>query len=54
VENFEGRVGVEIRHQERIVEKKREKEEYRRMELPGKYMAKLLYEWDDKNLRMNI
>ena len=24
-----------------------EKEEYRRMELPGKYMAKLLYGWDD-------
>ena len=25
-----------------------EKEEYRRMELPGKYTAKLLYEWDDR------
>ena len=24
----------------------REKEEYRRMELPGKYTAKLLYGWD--------
>jgi len=23
-------------------------DEYRRMELLGKYMAKLLYEWDDK------
>ena len=25
-----------------------EKEEYRRMELPGKYTAKLLYGWDDR------
>ena len=25
-----------------------EKGEYRRMELPGKYTAKLLYEWDDR------
>ena len=25
-----------------------EKEEYRRMELPGKYTAKLLYRWDDR------
>ena len=29
----------------RSVEKK---EEYRRMELPGKYTAKLLYGWDDQ------
>ena len=48
VNNFEERVGVEIRHQEGVVEKKREKEEYRRMELPGKYTAKLLYGWNDK------
>ena len=25
-----------------------EKEEYKRMELPEKYMAKLLYGWDDR------
>ena len=25
-----------------------EDEEYRRIELPGKYMAKLLYKWDDQ------
>jgi len=48
VDDFEGRIGAEIRRQEEVVEKKREKEEYRRMELPGKYMAKLLYGWDDK------
>jgi len=34
--------GVEVRKQEEEVE------EYRRMELPGKYMAKLLYGWDDR------
>ena len=30
------------------MEKKREVDEYRRMELPEKYIAKLLYKWDDK------
>ena len=39
--------GIEVRQQEEI-EKKKKVDEYRRMELPGKYMAKLLYEWDDK------
>jgi len=48
VDDFEGRVGAEIRCQEEVVEKKREKKEYRRMELLGKYMAKLLYGWDNK------
>ena len=28
-----------------------EKGEYRRMELPGKYMAKLLYGWDDQKFK---
>ena len=40
IEKFE-RGGVEIRWQ------KGEADEYRRMELPGKYTAKLLYGWDD-------
>ena len=48
VDDFEGRIGAEIRCQEEVVEKKREKEEYRRMKLPRKYMAKVLYGWDDK------
>ena len=47
VDDFEGRVVAEIRHQEGV-EKKREKEEYRRMELPEKYTAKLLYGWNDR------
>ena len=41
IEEFE-RGEVEIRRQ---VE---EEGEYRRMELPGKYTAKLLYGWDDR------
>jgi len=41
IEEFE-RGRVEIRRQEGEVD------EYRRMELPGKYMAKLLYGWDDR------
>jgi len=40
IEEFE-RGRVEVRRQEEEVE------EYRRMELPGKYTAKLLYRWDD-------
>jgi len=41
IEEFE-RGGVEVRRQEG------EGDEYRRMELPGKYMAKLLYGWNDR------
>ena len=41
IEEFE-QGGVEVRRQ------KGEVEEYRRMELPGKYTAKLLYGWNDQ------
>ena len=41
IEEFE-QEGIEIRRQEGEVN------EYRRMELPGKYTAKLLYRWDDQ------
>jgi len=41
IEEFE-RGGVEVRRQEGEVD------EYRRMELLGKYMARLLYGWDDQ------
>ena len=46
IEEFE-KGGVEVRRQEKV-EKKKELDEYRRMELPGKYTVKLLYGWDDK------
>ena len=41
IEKFE-QEGVEVRQQEEEVEK------YRRMELLGKYMAKVLYEWNNQ------
>ena len=41
IEEFE-KEGVEVRRQEK------EEDKYKRMELPGKYMAKVLYRWDDK------
>ena len=35
-----------------VVRRQEEKEgEYRRMELPGKYTAKLLYGWDDRKFK---
>ena len=46
VEEFE-QEGIEVRQQEKI-EKRKEEDEYRRMKVPGKYMAKLLYGWDDR------
>ena len=46
IEEFE-RGGVEVRRQEKI-EKRKEEDEYRRMELPGKYTVRVLYGWDDK------
>jgi len=44
IEEFE-RGGIEVRRQEGEVEK------YKRMELPGKYTAKLLYGWDDRQFK---
>ena len=41
VEDFKGRLGIEVRQQ--VGEKKAEREKYRKIELPGKYTAKLLY-----------
>ena len=46
VDDFEGRLEAEVRRQ--VGERKAEREEYRRMELLGKYTVKLLYRWNDK------
>jgi len=48
VDDFERRISTEIRKQEEVDrEQKREMdqktEEFKRMELPGRYMAKILY-----------
>jgi len=53
VEEFERRLSVEVRRQEGVEERWKvkmnpETDEFRRSELPGKYMAKILFGWDDK------
>jgi len=45
LEKFEGRMNAEIRRQEKI--KIAEERDFRRGELPGKFMTKMLYGWDD-------
>ena len=52
VDEFEGRLNTKVRQQEKIevgrkVKGNPEVEEYRRSKLLGKYMAKLLYSWDN-------
>ena len=49
IEEFE-KGGIEVRWQEKI-ERKKEVDKYRRMELPGKYTAKLLYGWDNREFK---
>ena len=45
LEEFEGRMSVEVRRQERI--DMAEESDFRRGELPGKFIARMLYGWDD-------
>jgi len=42
LEEFEGRMNTEVRRQEKL--DMAEKKDFRRGELPGKFMAKMLYE----------
>ena len=45
VAKFKERVNIEVRRQEKIdIEKKKE---FGRGELPGRYMTKMLYSWND-------
>jgi len=46
LEEFKGRMNVEVRKQEKI--DMAEERDFRRGELPGKFTAKMLYGWDDK------
>ena len=46
LEEFEGRMNTEVRRQEKLVME--EEKDFRRGELPGKFMAKMLYGWDDR------
>ena len=45
LEEFEGRMNVKVRRQEKI--DMAEKRDFRREELSGKFTAKMLYGWDD-------
>ena len=45
LEEFKGRMSVEVRRQERI--DMAEERDFRREELQGKFTAKMLYGWDD-------
>ena len=52
VDELKGRLGVEVRKQKSIEQKQKIKsnpraEEFKRMELLGKYIARMLYGWDD-------
>ena len=46
VEEFEERMSTEVRKQEKL--DMMEEKNFKRGKLPGKYMAKMLYGWDDK------
>jgi len=45
LEEFEGRMNAEVRKQEKL--DMAEEKDFRRGELPGKFMAKMLYRWND-------
>ena len=45
VEEFEGRMSAEIRKQEKV--DRIEEKDFRKRELLEKYIAKMLYGWDD-------
>jgi len=45
LEEFEGRMNVEVRRQEKI--DMAEERDFRRGELPGKFTARMLYGWED-------
>jgi len=46
VAEFEGRMNAEVRRQEKL--DLAEEKNFRRVKLPGKYTAKILYGWDDR------
>jgi len=46
LEKFKGRMNTEIRRQEEL--DMAEEKDFRRGKLPGKFMVKMLYEWDDR------
>ena len=49
MEEFEGRMNTEVRKQEKI--DMAEERDFRRGELPGKFMVRMLYRWNDKKFK---
>ena len=45
LEEFEERINIEVRRQEKL--DMAEEKDFRKGELPGKFMAKILYGWDN-------
>jgi len=45
LEDFEGRMEVEIRRQEKL--NRVEEQDFRRGKLPGKFMIRMLYGWNN-------
>ena len=46
LEDFKGRMNTEVRRQEKL--DMAEEKDFRRGELPEKFMAKMLYGWNDR------
>ena len=54
---FKGRISTEIRKQEEVKQEQKGRldqraEQFKRMELPERYMAKILYGWDDRKFEV--
>ena len=49
VVEFKKRLSIEVRKQEKLDLAK--EQDFRRRELPEKYMAKILYRWDDRKFK---
>ena len=49
LEEFKGRMNVEVRRQEKT--DMAEEKDFRRGELLGKFIARMLYGWDDKKFK---
>ena len=49
MKEFKGRMNAEVRRQEKL--DMVEERDFRREELPGKYMAKMLYIWNDRKFK---
>ena len=54
---FKGRISTEIRKQEEVKQEQKGRldqraEQFKRMELPERYMVKILYRWDDRKFEV--